>query len=150
MSAVKLCFCSSLCRYGVKYAIQSLVFTLGVFLNQSRTISSVSSIRLPLTSIAGPAGLRFLGFGCPPSFDVDGTGAAESPLSSVALRLLPTFGELAAGLEDEGDVGLVIFAEDPLATGGRACASGLVARGIPLTDFGLGALGLVARFATTE
>jgi hypothetical protein len=77
--------------------------------------------------------LRFLGFGWPPADEAVGDGADAMSSVSSAFRLLPSF----AGEAPDGEL---------TAT----CASGLPARRPFGITRGLGAFGLVARFATME
>jgi hypothetical protein len=99
--------------------------------------------------------LRFLGFGCPPAAEAAGSGADETSSVSSAFRLLPSF---AGGAPDddtradtEGAQGCLHFPR-PCRFGELAatCASGLLARRPFGITRGLGAFGLVARFATME
>lgn len=92
--------------------------------------------------------LRFLGFGWPPAAEVPGSADATSSVSS-AFRLLPSF---AGGAPDNGtrEEGLPEGVSVPFGELAATCASGLLARRPFGTTRGLGAFGLVARFATTE
>lgn len=99
--------------------------------------------------------LRFLGFGWPPAAKAAGSGAATSSVSS-AFRLLLSFaGGAPGGTRGEGEEGpglppLPESVSVPFGELTATCASGLLARRPFGITRGLGAFGLVARFATTE
>ena len=100
--------------------------------------------------------LRFLGFGWPPAVEAAGSGADAASSVSSAFRLLPSF---AGGAPDDGTRGdtegpellpLPDAVSVPFGELAATCASGLLARRPFGTTRGLGAFGLVARFATME
>jgi hypothetical protein len=101
--------------------------------------------------------LRFLGFGWPPAVEAAASGADATSSVSSAFRLLPSF---AGGVPDDGTrgdtgegPGLPPLPESVSAPFGElvaTCASGLPARRPFGNTRGLGAFGLVARFATME
>ena len=97
--------------------------------------------------------LRFLGFGWPPAAEVAGSGADETSSVSSAFRLLPSFAGVAPDDGTRGDTegapGLPPLPEAASVLA-ATCASGLPARRPFGITRGLGAFGLVARFATME
>jgi hypothetical protein len=156
INAVNLAFCSSERRYGVKWEIQSRVLALGVLRSHSMTMLSSSSIGWPSGPSIAAVALRFLDFGCPPTADAAGDGADITSSASSAFRLLPSF---AGGTLDGGRGERVEGPGLPPSPGSVSApfgglaatrASGLLGRRPFCVTRGLGAFGLVARFATTE
>ena len=157
INAVNLAFCSSERRYGVKWEIQSRVLAFGVLRSHSMTMLSSSSIGWPSGPSIAAVALRFLGFGWPPAVDAPGDGADATSSVSSAFRLLPGFagvttpdGAARGGERDEGP-GLPPRPKGVSAPFGELVAdrvSGLPARRPFCNTRGLGAFGLVARFAT--
>jgi hypothetical protein len=137
--AVNLLFFASSVKYGWKCWMQSRVVAFGVFLNHSITILSSSS---PTGAAAPLCPLRFFAFGgapCPWPFGDVGEGDPAANSSVAFLFFCDPFVPEATGLVAR------LFAIGLVAR----LAKGLFPRLAPLA-FCLGALGLVARFATTE
>lgn len=141
-SFVNACFFSSEVKYGVKWWMQSRVDAFGVFLSHSITIASSSS---PVTVACA---LRFFGFpGAAPSsafrllFGFPFAGGDVTPLAE----------EVAAGGLSARPAGGGLPAPATGLVARLPVASGLLARLEPFAfSFGIFALGLVARIATTE
>ena len=140
----------------MKCEIQSRVLAFGVLRSHSTTILSSNSIGWPSGPSIVVVPLRFLGFGWPPAAEAAASGADVTSSVSSAFRLLPSFPGEAP---DDGTRGDEEGPELPplpesvsVPFGGltATCASGLPARRPFGITRGLGAFGLVARFATTE
>ena len=139
----------------MKCEIQSRVLAFGVLRSHSITILSSSSIGWPSGPRIAVVALRFLGFGWPPAPEAAESGADAPSSVSSAFRLPPSF---AGGAPDDGTRGeegpgllpLPESASVPFGELTATCASGLPARRPFGITRGLGAFGLVARFATME
>ena len=140
----------------MKCEIQSRVLAFGVLRSHSITMLSSSSIGWPSGPSIAVVALRFLGFGWPPPAEADGSGA-DAPSSVSSAFRLPSFAGDAPDGGTRGDweegPGLPPLPEGasvPFGELAATCASGLPARRPFGITRGLGAFGLVARFATTE
>lgn len=96
-----------------------------------------------------------MGFGCPPAAEAAGSATDGASSVSSTFRLLPSFAGVAPddGIRGEEGPGLPPLPESGSVPFGElvaTCASGLPARRPFGITRGLGAFGLVARFATTE